>query len=86
MKTYLLIAGDRYYPESGDGNWIGCFDTYQEADNLVIKTPVPPQVFESGKRKGLIKPNQGYIPPVCYINDRKYDWYQIVDLMEWMTK
>jgi hypothetical protein len=31
MKRYLLIAGDDYYPDHGDGDWIGCFETYEDA-------------------------------------------------------
>lgn len=25
------MAGDGYYPRSGTGNWIGCFETMKEA-------------------------------------------------------
>ena len=31
MKPYLLIVGDTYYPESGTGDWIGCYKTEEEA-------------------------------------------------------
>ena len=31
MKTYLLIAGDNYYPSADTGDWVGCFSTYEEA-------------------------------------------------------
>jgi hypothetical protein len=30
-KRYLLTAGDNYYPESGTGDWKGCFETFEEA-------------------------------------------------------
>lgn len=36
-KPYLLIAGYFYYPESGTGDWIACFETFEEAKNKVIK-------------------------------------------------
>jgi len=32
MKPYLLIAGYQYYPSSGTGDWIACFETYEEAE------------------------------------------------------
>lgn len=31
IKIYLLIAGDNYYPQSGTGDWIDFFDSYEEA-------------------------------------------------------
>ena len=31
MKPYLLIAGDCYYPSSGTGDWIDCYETVEEA-------------------------------------------------------
>jgi hypothetical protein len=31
MKTYLLIAGYSYYPESGTGDWIACYNTEEDA-------------------------------------------------------
>lgn len=30
-KPYLLIAGDCYYPSSGTGDWIDCYETVEEA-------------------------------------------------------
>lgn len=32
LKRYLLTAGPRYYPSSGDRNWIKTFETQEEAD------------------------------------------------------
>jgi hypothetical protein len=32
MKRFLLIAGDHYYPRQGTGDWIGCFETEEEAE------------------------------------------------------
>ena len=32
MKPYLLIAGDKYYPEQGTYDWIGCYKTKEEAE------------------------------------------------------
>jgi hypothetical protein len=37
MKRYLLIAGDNYYPQLGTNDWVGCFETYEEAEAKVVK-------------------------------------------------
>ena len=34
MKPYLLIVGDKYYPEQGTGDWIGCYKTEEEAKEV----------------------------------------------------
>lgn len=39
MKPFLLMAGESYYPESGTGDWIGCFETMEEALAMVQKPP-----------------------------------------------
>ena len=31
IKPYLLIAGDQYYPSAYTGDWVKCFETYEEA-------------------------------------------------------
>ena len=31
-KRFLLIAGDKYYPSSRTGDWRGCFETYEKAE------------------------------------------------------
>ena len=59
MKYFLLIAGDNYYPSHRTGDWIGCFETYQEALNQIKDR--------------------------CVVRDREFDWYDIVDLREWIN-
>jgi len=71
MKPYLLIAGEQYYPESGTGDWVACFETYEEAKEEVVKVTVP--------RYRSSKMDDKY----C-IRGANYDWYNIVDLREWM--
>jgi hypothetical protein len=66
-KPYLLIAGDHYYPVSGTGDWIECFESYEDAYNSIT-------VVEDEPGKGCGQ----YI-----INDRTYAWYDIVDLRNW---
>jgi len=75
MRMYLLIAGDSYYPTSGTGDWIGCYESYGEAKSEVeiIETPV---YYTQGKKKGEIKSTfKSY-----KISGRNFDWYEIVDL------
>jgi len=31
-KPYLLIAGDKYYPEEGTQDWVACYATREEAE------------------------------------------------------
>ena len=72
MKKFLLIAGDDYYPGAYTENWIGCFATREEAENFIIKEP-----FEQ----------KGEILYRYKTNDTDYhDWYDVVDLEEWMNK
>lgn len=37
LKRYLLTAGPRYYPSSGDRNWIKVFETEEEAETFARK-------------------------------------------------
>jgi hypothetical protein len=72
MKHYLLIAGDHYYPSSKTGDWIGCFSTREEAENNIFKEPFMHRGITLYRYK---------------INDHDYvDWYEIIDLEEWMNK
>lgn len=79
MKYFLLIAGDCYYPTSGAGDQIDCFETLEEA-KAEVKIQETPKYFSSGKNMGQIK--DVYIE--YFINKRRYDWYDIVDLRDWM--
>ncbi len=72
MKKFLLLAGEDYYPGGKTDDWIGCFATREEAESVVIKEP-----WEyNGKTHYHLKING-----VDYV-----DWYEIVDLEEWMNK
>lgn len=83
MKYFLLTASDCYYPQGGTRDWIGCFDSYEEAKNKVQHLPIPLKRFVQGPRKGQIKPNQiqrhNFI-----INGTSYDTYEIIDLRDWI--
>ena len=34
-RPFLLTVGDMYYPCSGDGDWVKCFLTFEEAQAYV---------------------------------------------------
>ena len=79
MKYFLLMAGDVYYPEGGTDDWIGCFETFEEAHSKV-STVEHKRVITRGKNKG-----QEEITGKSYrIGERNFEWYDIVDLREWM--
>ncbi len=79
MKEYLLIAGHNYYPSSGSEDWIGCYDTHQEAEDKVKRTTVY-EYFTRGPRKGLVKSTRLEYK----VNGEDVDWYQIVNLGKWI--
>ena len=62
------MAGHNYYPSAGTNDWIGCFNSFEEANAAVTPTEVD-------KKRSI----EYYI-----INDNKYDWFEIVDLSEWI--
>lgn len=37
-KYFLLIAGQTYYPSQGTDDWLGCYETMEEAESCVIHT------------------------------------------------
>lgn len=81
MKKFLLIAGACYYPQSGTNDWVGCFNTYEEAKSKVLVKETH-EYFSKGPRKGQIKETRKHYE----IDGREVDWYEIVDLEEWMNK
>jgi hypothetical protein len=81
MKPYLLIAGEKYYPSYGTDDWKRCYATKEEAEAAVKKVEQP-TYYTSGKMKGkLLKVFVHY-----EIDGGIYDWYDIVDLREWMNR
>ena len=79
MNWFLLIAGDNHYPEAYTGDWIGCFPTFDEAKaqmtNIEHKRTIT---------KGAKKGQQEVTHTSHSINGREYDWFDIVDLREWV--
>ena len=81
MKTFLLIAGDNYYPQSGTCDWIGCYDTHESAANAVTRVPHFRTITKGARKGEQVEDWHSY-----RIDNRTYDWYEIVDLMDWMRK
>ena len=79
MKYFLLIAGNSYYPQVGTDNWIGCFETFEEA-NSKASIIEHKRVITRGKNKG-----QEEITGKSYrIGESIFDWFDVVDLRKWM--
>lgn len=72
MKKFLLLAGDYYYPGARTNDWVGCYSTKEEAESHITKTSL------EYKGRIIYKYKLNNIDPV--------DWYEIVDLEEWMNK
>lgn len=70
-KPFLLMAGSIYYPRSGDGNWIKCFETFEEARAQVIDN------IKEGDNNNWFRYDK------YTINGHSYDWYDIIDLRDW---
>lgn len=81
MKYYLLIAGDNYYPQYSTMDWVGCFETREEAEAQVT-SETKYETITRGKDKGK-KNSVGTVYSIKG-KDYKYDWYEIVDLMDWI--
>lgn len=75
MKHYLLIAGNQYYPFAGTGDWIACFDTYEEAKKEV-RGAIVPKYHNKKSGDEMVQKHS--------IRGTNYDWYEIVDLRDWM--
>lgn len=61
MKRFLLIAGDNYYPRSGTREWIGCFETEEEAEKAYRECYTYCdwyQIIDLGDWIGLPKPRK----------------------------
>jgi hypothetical protein len=79
MNYYLLIAGDHYYPQAYTDNWIKCFKSYEEAKAQVTPKDIK-RTITKGKRKG----EEEIIFTKYLINDKEYEWYDIVNLQDWV--
>lgn len=77
-KNFLLLAGYYYYPQSGTDDWVGTYQTREEAEQLVSKE-VEHDYFSRGPRKGQVKETRERYK----VNGRVVDWYEIVDLDGW---
>lgn len=71
MKYFLLVAGEQYYPDRGAGDWIECFESYEDAQMNVLK------LEDDSRHNYIINTPEG---------SRKYDWYEIINLKDWVGK
>ena len=64
--------GEKCYPAEGTGDWKGFFHTFKEAESNIISL----NRFPNKESKLYFK----------NLNSMEYDWYEIVNLEEWMNK
>ena len=83
MKRFLLMGGSHYYPESYTGDWIGTFETYEEARNQVYHK-TEEELFTRGPRKGQVKETHARTYIIRSGGDKEVDWWNIEDLEHWM--
>lgn len=81
-KPFLLIAGSHYYPSADTGDWMGCFETEDEAKSQVEYKEFH-TYYSKGKNKGEIKSTRTAYVVKGREYDRECDWYEIVDLRDW---
>jgi hypothetical protein len=72
MKPYLLIAGDKYYPDRADGDWVGCYETREKAEEMMTYT--------SGAHSWQVAQHPRYG------KNYSVDWYEIIDLRKWISE
>jgi hypothetical protein len=78
MKPFMLIAGDNCYPQGGVDDWIRTYATFEEAKSAVSIVENK-RTITKGNRKG----EEEVVSTDYKIGERRYDWYDIVDLREW---
>ena len=69
-KPFLLIANEGYYPGDGTSDWIGCFETREEAEAQITITNGSNEDFDLAFRAKDRSIRSGR--------------YEIVDLREWV--
>lgn len=79
MNFFLLIAGDAYYPQHDTNDWKKTFATKEEAEKAVSKIEHK-EIVRSGKNKG----KEVVVNTTYKIGESEYDWYEIVDLRDWI--
>ena len=69
MKRFLVIANMNYYPAGGTYDWVGAFETREEAEKIV----------EEAKDRGSW--DYGY----KFLTGKNAEHAIIVDLQEWLS-
>lgn len=70
MKLYLLTMGKNRYLRLGSESWISTFSSLKEAQDSVIEI--------------LDHDDHRETKYFCTVNDQIYDWYEIINLNEWV--
>lgn len=84
MNRFLLMAGYNHYPSHGTGDWVKTYPTHSEARAVVSEFTVS-RTITHGKKKGQIeKISSGYKIQEPNHEHDIYDWYEIVDLQDWL--
>jgi hypothetical protein len=81
VKPFLLIANDNFYPRHGTRDWVGCFETREEAQAQVTKVSHHDRITR-GPRKGQIKST--WYTYKIENSPHEFDWFEIVDLRDWV--
>lgn len=84
-KPFLLIAGSHYYPSAYTDDWVGCYETYEEA-KAQVELVQRHTYFKAGKNKGEVKSTQEAYLVHREDYDREVDWFEIVDLNDWTNR
>ena len=85
MKPFLLIAGYGYYPSAGTEDWRDTYSTREEAEATVFQI-ANNDLYTKGSKKGQIKNTTYSYKIVDSKGESTVDWYEIVDLQEWMNR
>ena len=85
MKPFLLIAGYGYYPSAGTEDWRDTYSTHEEAEATVFQI-VHNDLYIKGPKKGQIKNTTYSYKIVDSKGESTVDWYEIVNLQEWMNR
>jgi hypothetical protein len=81
LGRYLLTMGNDYYSNSGDKDWTGTFSSREEARNSFKMITKDAGTFYLNGVEYKKEPKVEYLH---IATNKTYDWYNIIDLREWM--
>ena len=80
MKKWLLICSAQYYPSAGTGDWIGTFETLEEAESMILN--LDPDAITGPCKGGKTVEGEFDLKNTTW---GYYNSYTIVNLEEWMN-